>query len=808
MMNQAPQQYDVSNTDTSPSAEVRVIAVDTRQDALKVLKIVVEGLAVHADVGLWLAPYAGISMVPRMSPFDLIYLDEKQQVSGISVILPGTNPNPPKGSVASALVLPLHSKSLLRLDLGVALHFSPVPEEVEEIEEASRHTAPAPQPEARPIAAASATDERVGAATSQSIPAGPATQNAPASHQQRPLTVDELRIVETLKSYLVGPLAALESAERFEPPEPETIVPAATAPDPAVESASAPEAEEIPQAQTPRRTKPRRMRRPRVPFSARSQPAPLQENPAEQAAPERHGSNAAVPAEQDSLPAADAPLAADLKGLPADKAQPTTGGQVKQVKKDAGTARSGKAEVAPPQQAPDEVPRGKEKKQSTDAPAAAPETRPDSKFAEKIAAALQTNAGKGWENRHPATNPAPPVSRSKRPPAGPNDEEGPARRPAPAIPDRQRLSIEPFHVMKKPAPPPPPAQPGVLTRLLRHVYTGSRGITNRRTALRKAVPGLVAFPWGRPDSPAYCVENLSSTGLYLVTEERWPRGAVISLALQRSGARESRHAHRVLVEAGTIRLGANGLGLMFVLPSPEDIRLWEELPDSPWFSAGPETVVREFRAARALTFLRRICPGGYEEFRNLMQKEFSFLRISNAVDIAFMAEEIVVRDPGAFKYRAHPRLILEILTLGSWADSVAVQELWAGLLATGCTTDGHEVLNLTFAGRISQFTPVHAQLLTAICAGALLAGEKRNGEETLETYSTIQKIMETTGIRNALKIHHTIQQLCDFGLLEMQSGHSWAGEIAQFRANPTMLGLEFYRRCARIDSQAHLLQFR
>ncbi len=293
-----------------------------------------------------------------------------------------------------------------------------------------------------------------------------------------------------------------------------------------------------------------------------------------------------------------------------------------------------------------------------------------------------------------------------------------------------------------------------------------------------------------------------------MTEERWPRGAVVTLALQRAGVRETRHAHRVLVEAGTIRLGAHGLGLMFVLPAPEDIRLWEELPNSPWFSAGPETVVREFRAARALTFLRQISPGGYEDFRNLLQKEFSFHRLSSAVDIVFMAEEIIALEPGTFKYRAHPKLIREILTLGSWADAEIVQELWAGLLATACTTEGNEVLNLTFAEKLSQFTAVHAQLLTTICAGIVHASETRKNEKPSETSSTIQKIMENTGIRNALKIHHTIVQLCEFGLLEMQTGNSWAGEMPQIRANPTMLGLEFYMRCARVDSRFHLLQFK
>ena len=828
-MDQAPQRYDVSNADRASSAAVRVIAVDTRQNPLQVLKIVVEGLAVNAEIGLWLVPYSGISMVPRISPFDLVYLDDIKQVTGVAAILPGREPNLQKGKVDSALVLPLHTISLLSLDEGALLSFSPVAEEDEEKEVASHRDALPPRPENSTVAATSETHERRGAGSGQPLPDEAATQNIRTRSTRRPLTEDELRIVETLKSYLVEPLAALQSVEHSEPVEPpakvhaETAMPAtakpvlplpdeqippvpeeAALPAAAEGSTTSPQADEGPLDETRRRTRPRRMRRPNVPFSARPRPELVQQRTEEEAAPERRSEGETVPTSGDSARHADAAIDTELEGLPAEQAQQATG---RKVVEHSEASRSGKAEVAAHQPARAEIPSDEEKKETAANLAPTPEPRGESKRAGSVSPVLETKAEKGAEKKESAAKPVPPDTRSEMPPRSPGRDEAPKKRPASELSGRQRLLIQPFHVIKTPAPL-PLAPPGMLTRLLQHVYEGTRSIRNRRTALRKSVPGLVAFPWGRGNSPAYQVGNLSSTGLYLVTEERWPRGAVVSLALQRTGERENRHAHRVVVEAGTIRLGAHGLGLMFVLPAPGDIRLWEELPNSPWFNAGPETVVREFRTARALTFLRRICPDGYEGFRTLLQKEFSFHRMSNSVDIVFMAEEVIACEPGTFKYRAHPKLIRDILTLGSWADSEAVKELWAGLLATGCTAEGNEVLNLTFAEKLSQFTGVHAQLLTTVCAQAVQASESRRNEEPVETYSTVQKIMESTGIRNVLQIHQTIVQLCEFGLLQMQSGSSWAGEMPQFRAHPTMLGLELYMRCARIDSRLHLLQFK
>ncbi|MGB6973048.1 MAG: hypothetical protein WBD67_00035 [Terracidiphilus sp.] len=829
MMDQAPQRYDASNAEWAASPAVNVLEVDTRQNPLQVLKIVVEALAVNASIGLWLEPYSDISMVPRISPFDLVYLNDTKRVVGLSAIRPGMGPNPPKGKVASALVFPLHTISLLRLDEGVLLNFSPIAPEDEEKDEATVDEAVDRRPENPNVAAAPEAFETDRAGRRQPVPGKPATQNIRTHSGRRPLTADELRIVETLKSYLAEPLAAFESGERLHAAELAAERPAESATPAAAEQelpladeeiaqepaeaglpaaaegyASSPRTDESLLAATRRRIRPNRMRRPKVSFSAKARSEPLQQGTAEEAAPDRPGEAKTAPTLEDSARLENARSAANLEGLAGQQAQQPTGGITAEP---AEAPRSKRAEAAVPQPIHAETPRDEKKKEPAAKRASTPEPRSESKWVARISQALETNAERGLKRKDSAAKPATPATRRERPPASPGKDEAPKRRPAIVLPERQRLLIQPFHAMKTPAPP-KPAPPGMLMRLLQHVYTGTRSLTNRRTALRKSVPGLVAFPWGRRNSSAYQVGNLSSTGLYLVSEERWPRGAVVSLALQRTGEREHRHAHRVLVEAGTIRLGEHGLGLVFVLPAPEDIRLWDELPDSPWFNAGPETVVREFRTARALTFLRRISPGGHEDFRNLLHKEFSFHRMSNAVDIVFMAEEVVASEPATFKYRAHPKLIREILTLGSWADAAAVQELWAGLLATGCTTEGHEVLNLTFAEILSQFTVVHAQLLRAICAGAVQAGETRRNEAPAETFSTIQKIMESTGMRNLLKIHHTIVQLCEFGLLEMQSGHSRAGEMPEFRANPTMLGLEFYIRCARIDSRFHLLQFK
>lgn len=67
---------------------------------------------------------------------------------------------------------------------------------------------------------------------------------------------------------------------------------------------------------------------------------------------------------------------------------------------------------------------------------------------------------------------------------------------------------------------------------------------------------------------AHEIRNISSTGFYLLTRERWHPGTVITMTLQRSDGtneEESSNAeHYISVLSKVIRLGKDGVGLAFV----------------------------------------------------------------------------------------------------------------------------------------------------------------------------------------------------------------------------------------------------
>src|SRR6266568_7029841 len=105
------QKYSVYNPSRESFLSAEVTVIDTTLEPLKVLKVMIEGLALNAETGLWLTPLNGIPKVPRLSPFDLVYLDGESRVVQGAELLPGVDFPTFTGEAASALVLPFRTMS-------------------------------------------------------------------------------------------------------------------------------------------------------------------------------------------------------------------------------------------------------------------------------------------------------------------------------------------------------------------------------------------------------------------------------------------------------------------------------------------------------------------------------------------------------------------------------------------------------------------------------------------------------------------------------------------------------------------------
>ena len=99
-----------------------------------------------------------------------------------------------------------------------------------------------------------------------------------------------------------------------------------------------------------------------------------------------------------------------------------------------------------------------------------------------------------------------------------------------------------------------------------------------RKAPRGAADGLAAYYWTGSAPEAHDIKDISSTGLYLVTEERWYPGTLILMTLVATERGEECAERSIAVHSRAVRWGNDGVGLQFILASAEEKRRGQQGP--------------------------------------------------------------------------------------------------------------------------------------------------------------------------------------------------------------------------------------
>lgn len=85
-----------------------------------------------------------------------------------------------------------------------------------------------------------------------------------------------------------------------------------------------------------------------------------------------------------------------------------------------------------------------------------------------------------------------------------------------------------------------------------------------RKAPREASPGLAAYYWTGASPKGHTIRDISATGLYVVTEERWYPGTLILMTLQDGGYEAEGVERSIAVHSRAVRWGSDGVGLQFI----------------------------------------------------------------------------------------------------------------------------------------------------------------------------------------------------------------------------------------------------
>jgi uncharacterized membrane protein (UPF0127 family) len=93
-----------------------------------------------------------------------------------------------------------------------------------------------------------------------------------------------------------------------------------------------------------------------------------------------------------------------------------------------------------------------------------------------------------------------------------------------------------------------------------------------RNAPRIEAHGLAAYYWNGAAPVAHGIRDISTSGLYVVTEERWYPGTLVLMTLQRSESAEEVAERSIAVQSRAVRWGPDGVGLQFVLTGDDVYR--------------------------------------------------------------------------------------------------------------------------------------------------------------------------------------------------------------------------------------------
>ena len=295
------------------------------------------------------------------------------------------------------------------------------------------------------------------------------------------------------------------------------------------------------------------------------------------------------------------------------------------------------------------------------------------------------------------------------------------------------------------------------------------------------------------------VKDMSATGVYLQTEERWAPGTLVQLTLQRTGLLGQRSGPPLLLRARSIRAGEDGVGLTFV-PDSLDAVAWRGLITQAADLNGripsvQNDIVGQFRTAQALAFLISACPSAETEILKFITETLGDQKAVRAIEIGCKAQEMLDEQEGAPIREIPLELLLRILEVGSDAQDELMRHSWAGLLASSCLAEEEESSSWRCVELLTQFLPGHIQILTLACERAAQKGWEPGFIFLEKIACPAVEIRRLTGIRDLTGVEQDLNHLHHLGLLEATARANSFDSIVDANITPTPLGLKIFARC-------------
>jgi hypothetical protein len=331
------------------------------------------------------------------------------------------------------------------------------------------------------------------------------------------------------------------------------------------------------------------------------------------------------------------------------------------------------------------------------------------------------------------------------------------------------------------------------------------GVPDQPRAERGSATGLAAQYGLNSTFTSAAIKNISTSGIYLVTENRLRTNELITLILHEEGKPENSSELQFSVHARVARQGEEGIGLSFVLPPGLDTNLWGVLVRNIVTLTEPDQIADMFRTLRTILFLCRLCQSGAEEAILLFGGQFDKEHVETLVKIALAAENKLASEPDFDRRRAHPKLVANILREGSWSSDEPIIQLWAGLLVSSCSVDEPDDSNQVFVNLLTHIGPDLVRIFIYACEQALTSAQGAENSPSSSVVVTAEELIALTSVSDVARNATSVAYLFNLGLVQKLPDFTTYHPFEKFDIAPTRMGLELYKHChgdrGKVDEQ-------
>lgn len=326
------------------------------------------------------------------------------------------------------------------------------------------------------------------------------------------------------------------------------------------------------------------------------------------------------------------------------------------------------------------------------------------------------------------------------------------------------------------------------------------GLGERREDGRISTRDLDVFYSSGSKQKRAKVKDLSITGVYMHTDEDWPPGKCVLLTLERSGFLAHRSGSALRLRAKSVRAGHDGVALTFV-PDSLDADTWRGLMTKAAdlngrIPSAQNDVIGQFRTARALAFLIRICPSEEDRTVKFIAEILGDEKAMRAIEIAAIAEDLLDDQASAVTREVPPELLLRILEVGSDANDEPMRRSWAGIAASSALAEADGELSWRYVNLLTQLLPGHIQILTLACERAAQQGWEPGFVFREKIQCPAVEVRRLTGIRDLAGVEQDLNHLHHLGLLQATSKANSFDPLVEANITPTALGLKMFARCS------------